>query len=161
MNPVLRTGLGIALASVIAMILFSLTGAEYAALGPVGRINVIVIPTLLLLGTLYDYRIVFDKANETVTIRSGLVIAGRTRTYRLDEVQQLVIRTINPRKRSPDQVDTGVDLEATGFRPGRAFIGFLIGGRLEVLDRACSLRRARGWVMAFRAFMPFSVEEGE
>jgi hypothetical protein len=50
---------------------------------------------------------------------------------------------------------------STGFRLGRVFIGFLISGKMIVLDRACSIRKARGWITAFRAFMPFQVEEGE
>jgi len=73
-------------------------------------------------------------------------------------VQRLVVRTVmRPALRRSG--DNG--LETSGFRAGRVFIGFLISGRMIVLDRGCSIRRAKGWVTAFRAFFPFQVEEGE
>jgi hypothetical protein len=52
-------------------------------------------------------------------------------------------------------------LGSSGLRPGRVFIGFLIAGKMIILDRACSNGKAKGWIAAFRAFMPFAVEEGE
>lgn len=156
MSGPLRFGLSFALLSVLAMIVFSLTAAEYAALRPIGKVNVVLFPVLLLLGVLYDYRIVFDKAEGTVTIKSGVVFAARRRVLPLDAVQKLVVRSVSPGKRAPNEVEPG-----GGLRRGRVFIGFVIGGRLIVLDRACSVKKARSWVLAFRSFMPFSVEEGE
>jgi hypothetical protein len=157
MNPTLRAGIVVALLSVLGMILFSLSSTEYETLSPIGKVNVILIPILLFLGSVYEYRVIFDKANEVVEIRTGLLFLFRRRRRPLDEVQRFVVRTVRPGAKDSGESELAV----TGFRRGRVFIGFLISGKMIVLDRACSIRRARGWVAAFRAFMPFEVEEGE
>jgi hypothetical protein len=157
MSPVLRAALVFAPASVLAMLAFSLTPGEYAALGPFGKVNVYLVPVLLALGVLYDYRITLDKVANTAEVTGGLVFLHRSQVFRLDQVQKLVIRVVSPGKGG----ETEDGLPATGLRRSRAFIGFIIAGKLIVLDRACPARTARGWVLAFRAFMPFSVEEGE
>lgn len=157
MNPTLRGGIIFALLSVAGMLIFSLTAAEYENLSAFGKVNVVLVPVLLIAGSLYEYRIIFDKAGDFVEIRTGLVFAYRRKRRPLHEVQRLVVRTVRPGARNVGEDE----LASTGFRLGRVFVGFLISGRMIVLDRACSIRRARGWVTAFRAFMPFEVEEGE
>jgi len=157
MSPILRGGLIFAFLSVAGMLLFSLTAAEYSTLSTAGKINVVVLPILLLFGSVYEYRVIFDKASGKVEIRKGLFFANRREYYPLGDVQRLVVRTVRPSgKNQPEN-----EIMTTGFRLGRVFIGFLISGKMIVLDRACSFRKARGWITAFRAFMPFTVEEGE
>lgn len=156
MNPVLRGGIIFAFLSVAGMIIFSLTAAEYAAFGLFGKTNVILMPILLFFGSVYDYRLIFDKAEQYVEIRTGLLFVFRRKRHPLSAVQRLVIHTVRPGILKPGDSE----LESTGFRLGRVFIGFLIAGRMIVLDRACSIRRAKGWISAFRAFMPYQVEEG-
>ncbi len=157
MSPILRGGLIFAFVSVAGMIVFSLTASEYAALSIIGKINVVVLPILLLFGSIYEYRVTFDKAEGSVEIRKGLFFLPRREKYEIRAVQRLVVRTVRPgRGNLPEN-----ELMSTGFRLGRVFIGFLISGRMIVLDRACSFRKARGWIIAFRAFIPFQVEEGE
>jgi len=157
MSPILRGVLIFAFLSVAGMIAFSLTATEYAVLSTIGKINVIALPILLLFGSLYEYRVIFDKTEGNVEIRKGLFFAPRRVTFPLSAVQRLVVRTVRPGRRNKSENE----IMSTGFRLGRVFIGFLISGRMIVLDRACSIRKARGWITAFRAFMPFGVEEGE
>jgi len=157
MNPLLRAGIIFAFLSVIGMLLFSLTASEYKALPTFGKTNVILIPILFFLGSVYEYRVTFDKSKNRVEIRNGLIFAFHRKTRPLNDVQRLVVRKVRPGAK----VGEDNELSSSGWRPGRVFIGFLISGRMIVLDRACSIKRARGWVTAFRAFMPFEVEEGE
>lgn len=145
MRPFLRGALAFALASVLAMAAFSLTPEDIAEAPWAGRVNLVLMPILLALGSLYRYRVLFDAEKGEVYLDHGLMFPYRRRRWAFEEVTGLIVRSYPTRKLDPAGT--------------RYVFGFYFSGRPVILERSCSPGAFQHFYYSFKAFFPFPVNE--
>ncbi len=143
MRPFLRGALLFALASVLAMVAFSLTAEDLAEMGLPGRVNLVAMPLLLALGSLYRYRLRFDADRQEVCLDHGLLFLYRRKRWTFDEVTGLLVREYPTRKLDP---------AGTRYQ-----FGFYLSGKPVVLERSLSPGNFRAFYGAFASFFPRTV----
>lgn len=143
MRPFLRGTLLFALASVLAMILFSLTAEDLAGMGAAGRVNLVLMPLLLALGSLYQYRLRFDSEGQEVFLDQGLLFLYRRKRWSFDDVTGMLIREYPTRK---------LDLAGS-----RCQFGFYLSGKPVILERSLSPGNFQAFYYAFASFFPRSI----
>ncbi|MBN2658447.1 MAG: hypothetical protein JXR86_15415 [Spirochaetales bacterium] len=155
MNPALRGILWFFLASLILMFIFSFSGEDFSEAPLPGKINVVLLPLLFFLGSFYKYTLVFDKSSETISVYSGLLFFYRKRDYSFGDLNSVVKRYIkirNPRS-------GGDEAKYTAFSRDRIIFGFVIDGKMILIDRNGRPNRMEELYMSFKAFFPYSVKE--
>lgn len=155
MNPALRGVLLFFLLSVLAMFLFSFSPEDFTNAPLPGKINLILLPLLLLGGTLYRYTILFDKSREIIEIQSGLLFWYRTQSYPFSDLTGLVRKRIRISKSHSG----GEESKILAYSRDRVIFGFIIRGKLIVIDRKGKPAAVNQFYMSFRAFFPQEVNE--
>lgn len=145
MKPFLRGALVFALASVLAMIAFSLTPEDIAGAPLAGKINLVLMPTLLLAGSLYRYRVLFDSDRSEAYLDHGLLFAYRRTRWSFDEVTGLIVRSYPTRKLDPAGT--------------RYVFGFYFSGRPVILEKGCAPGAFQHFYYSFKTFFPRPVND--
>lgn len=145
MRPFLRGTLGFSFASILSMILFSLTTEDLTRMPQAGRVNVVLLPVLLALGSLYRYRLLFDAEREEAYLDHGLVFLYRRKRYRFDEVTGLIAQPYRTRRIDPAGI--------------RYVFGFYLSGRPVILEKGCPPGTFRHLYYSFKAFFPHPINE--
>ena len=148
MSPVLRTAIGAALASVAAMLIWSLEPGDFAESAIIGKVNLIAIPILLVFGVCYEHSVVLDRNERWIETRSGLIFWKRRHRWRADQMVGLEYRVVRARGRNRREEAGGGDWRT------RTSFGFQMQDRLILLDRSVCAQKARLWLQSFRAFWP-------
>lgn len=136
-----------------------------------GGLGALVIIAIIVLGGLYDERWTIEPATGTLTARSGLLIVGRRRRWRLDAIE--AVEYAHHRAGSiPGSRQTSPRSEATettprGFLPRRRAVHYLWYA-IRTTDGTTArveIRRVRDWnreialVEAFAADVGVALEE--
>lgn len=145
MSPFLRGALLFALASVLAMLAFSLTAADVAEAPLAGKVNLVLMPTLLALGSLYRYRVLFDAGKGEAYLDHGLVFAYHRRRWTFDEVTGLIVRSYPTRKLDPAGT--------------RYVFGFYFSGKPVILEKGCAPGTFQHFYYSFKSFFPRPVND--
>lgn len=143
MNPLLRGGILFFLVSIAAMFLFTFTPDTFREAPTLGKINTVALPVLLLLASLYEYRITFDRRDDSITIRKGLVVLAKTERFRFEDLHGV--------KKSSFRAHT---LELFGTR---ASFGLYLGPKLIILDRSIPADRAESFYNILVSYFPRQV----
>lgn len=155
MNPALRGVLWFFLASVLCMFLFSFSADDFYGASPAGKINIILLPLLLTLGSLYKYTILFDRAREVIEIQTGFLFRYKVKSHPFSDLNGLVRRRIHiSRPRSG-----GGEEKILSWSRDRIIFGFIISGKLIVIDRKGKPAAIDGFYRSFKAFFPYDVDE--
>jgi len=147
MRPFLRVALLVGLISVVGMFFVSLTPEDIKEAPMIGRINLVVVPVLLLLGVLYQYRLVFDKKNEEIYLDRGLVFLFHRKVFSFDDVNGILIKSFPTRKIDPAGI--------------RFTFGFYLTGKTLLLERGAPPGAFENFYYAFKVFFPRPVNEDE
>lgn len=153
MSTALRIGLICSLCLVLAASTLSLIEGQETSLR--GKITSLLITVLLTMGCIYDERIIFNRITGTIEERSGLFPIQRRRKWKVEDLQGIEYRIIRIGHKRETEVEGRNSL--AGFRT-RVVMGFHLGNRLYLLDRATPIARATTWLKAFQAFWPHPVE---
>ncbi len=150
MNPVIRSVFIFFLFSLIMMFAFSFTISDFKEAPLAGKINTVLLPVLVLLGSTYRFTIQFNKELEIIEIIKGFGPFISKQHLPLSSLTAVVKR----------RVHSGINKEsAPGFLGRERFIfGFFIEGKLLLIDRAAKRKQLETLFGAFRAFFPFSYE---
>ncbi len=143
MNPLLRGGILFFLLSIAAMFLFVFTPENFREAPTIGKINTVVLPVLLLLASLVEYRITFDRRDGSITIRKGLVILAKAERFRFEDLHGV--------KKASFRAHT---LELFGTR---ACFGLYLGSKLVILDRSIPAERAESFYNILVSYFPRQV----
>lgn len=154
MSVGIRIALGFALVSVLAMVIWVMASGDYAESSRLGRVNLILVPLVLIIFQFYEDSIVLDRDEGWLETRMGLVFFKRTRRWSADELTAIEYRVV---RGSGKISDSGF----SGILRTRVFFAFQMKNRLIILDRACRLGKAEIWLRAFQAFWPLSVGVNE
>lgn len=155
MSPVLRGVLWFFLISVVLMFIFTFSVNDFLEASLPGRINTIVLPLLLLFGSLYKYSLVFNKNTREIELQNGLLFLYRTRRFKFEELHQLVRRHVKIRTYSKGRMENKI----TSYQKDRFIFGFVINREMILIDRNCKPAKAELFYMSFKTFFPLEVKE--
>ena len=94
MSAGVRFALGFVLVSVLAMVIWVLVSGDFAASSRLGKVNLVLIPFLLVLAVFYEDSIELNKDEGWMETRVGLVFLKRTRRWPADELTGIVYRVV-------------------------------------------------------------------
>ena len=154
MSYLLRGCILFLLVSILLMFLFSFTTEDFRTAGTLGKINIIVLPILLALGSLYRFTVVFDRQEESIEVHKGLLIWFRTERYDFSDLQQLVVQRIHAGRLDPADESRNPFPERV-----RYIFGFRIAGKTILIERAARKKHMEMYYSAFKAFYPRPVPE--
>jgi hypothetical protein len=141
MNPLLRGMIVFALVSVASMLLFNFEPGDFAEAPLLGKLNLIILPLLLLLGSLYKYTIRFDAETKRIRRERGLLFLSFSESWSFSELTSVECTGYATRK---------IDI----FSERRYSFGFSIAGRTLMLEKALSHTKAKQFLALFRSFFP-------
>ena len=150
MNPLLRVVFLFFLVSLAAMFLFDFSAPDFYEASLPGKINMFLLPFIMLLGSSYTFTIRLDKTLETISIIKGFYPITSRKTIPLSSLSAVV----------KQRVHSGVPKESAGhfLARERYIFGFIIDGKMILIDRAARKKQIEILFGAFRAFFPFRYE---
>ncbi len=155
MSPVLRGILWFFLISIVLMFLFSFSVADFNNAPLPGKINTFVLPIILLIGSLYKYSLVFNKNTSEIEIYSGVVFFYKTKKFKFEELNNIVKRRIKIRSFNKGEMENKI----TSYRRDRFIFGFVINGKMILIDRNCKPLKTEQFYMSFKSFFPLIVSD--
>lgn len=150
MSPAIRFVFIFFLLSLVMMFLFSFTPEDFNQAPLAGKINTILLPFIMLLGSTYRYTIRMNKKIEKMEILKGFGPFLSRKSFPLQSLTAIV----------KQRVHSGIKKESAGHFLGRErfIFGFFVDGKLILIDRAARKKQLETLFGAFRAFFPFSYE---
>ena len=143
MNPVLRGFLVFALISVAAMLVFNFSLEDWSEAGPLGKVNLVLIPAILLVTCLYEYRVRFDAVAEQVHVERGLLFWLRRETYAFSRFRGVELKSYPTR--------------SFDFAGKRCLFALVFDGRTLVLDRSLPATKGRAFAALVKAYFPHNI----
>lgn len=140
MHPFLRGIIIFFLISIVLMFIFTFKPEDFTENTGFGKFTTIFIPSIILLGALYKHSITFDKNNNLIIIKKGLIFLYKKNIYKFDDLELVYKNIYNSSK--------------LDFHKKRADFGFYIKGRYFQIDRKLTLDKFMKFYSAFEAFWP-------
>ena len=140
MNPVLRGSILFMLISLILMFIFSFTKNDFIETTNFGKFTTIFIPLMILLGAIYKHSITFDKKENHIIIKKGVIFLYKKEIYDFDDLE-MVYKNIY----ASSKLD---------FHKKRVDFGFYIKGKYFQIDRKLTLDKFMKFYSAFEVFWP-------
>lgn len=147
MRTVTRIFLWVGLVSLAAMFIFNFTPEDFVNAPLLGKINVFLIPLLLLFGATYQYTVRFDKTDSTITILNGLVFLHKKTVYSFDDLKGIYKRKIGT--------------SSFDFRKERYIFGLYIGEKYILIEKGMSADHFQKFFLSLQYFFPKPINELE
>jgi len=145
----IRVTLAFILLSLAGMFIFSFTLEDFNSASMPGKINIIFLPVLVIIGSLYINTIIINKNIQEITIKKGFAPFVKKEKYNFKDLEAVIYNPIG---------DPNKDNSFFNFSFRKYMFGFkLKNGSYVILERAANEKTATAFYAAFRAFFPYKI----
>ena len=128
------------------MFIFTFTAEDFVTATPAGKINTIVLPLLVLVGSIYTNSVTFNKNTGKLLLTKGFFPFVKNTVYPFNNVEAVIFNPIGDPTKNNSFLSVSGRKYMFGFK--------LTNGKYIILERSANEKTATAFYTAFLAFFP-------